>query len=345
MHLSPEFGYTLKAIEDDGFQIRERIEMLLSSDTPEGIAKSVGMGVMGFAQCFARMGPDILLVLGDRFEMYSAAVAAVPFNFPIGHIAGGSVTVGAIDDVYRHSMTKISHFHFAETETYKRRIIQMGEQPERVFVTGALGLDNMKKLSLISWEELAGRYELAPNPRPLLVTFHPVTRDHGSTEEQTGELIAALTQLGLPVVFTYPNADTNGRIIIRMIEDFAAVNEHIHVVTNLSTIDYLSFMKHASAMVGNSSSGIVEAPSFKLPVVNIGIRQQGRIMPENVINVGHLSEEISDGIRRAVSTEFQDGLRDLVNPFGDGHASERIVDALKKVPIRGDLLGKVFFDN
>jgi len=344
MHLSPEFGLTVRAIEQDGFEIGERIEMLLSSDTPEGIAKSMGLGTIGFAQAYARLRPDILLVLGDRFEMHAAVVAALPFKIPVAHIHGGESSEGLIDESIRHSITKMSHLHFASTEFYARRIVQMGEEPWRVVVSGAPSLDNLHNVRLLSRQELEDRYGLRLTDQILLVTYHPVTLEYEHTEAHVRELLAALEELDFTIVFTFPNADTQGRLIIDMIEKFAARHERAQVAVNLGTQGYFSLMAQATAMVGNSSSGIIEAASFKLPVVNIGNRQRGRVCGKNVIHVGYDRVEILNGIKKATSPEFRASLVDLVNPYGDGHAAERIVDKLKHVEINDRLLLKRFHD-
>jgi len=225
MHLSPEFGLTVKMIEADGFDIAERVEMLLSSDSPEGIAKSIGVGVIGFAQAYSRQRPDILLVLGDRFEMYAAVLAALPFKIPVAHIHGGEVTHGAIDDALRHSITKLSHVHFVSTEEYARRVMQLGEEPWRVIVSGAPSLDNLKTVNLFTTQELEAQYDIRLQPPPLLVTFHPVTLEYERTELQISELLAALADSALPVVFTQPNADTSGRVIHRMIAEYVRTQD------------------------------------------------------------------------------------------------------------------------
>lgn len=344
MHLSPEFGLTVRAIEQDSFEIGDRIEMLLSSDTPEGIAKSTGLGVIGFAQAYSRFRPDILLVLGDRFEMLSAVIAAVPFKIPVAHIHGGESTEGAIDEVIRHAITKMSHLHFVATEAYARRVIQMGEEPWRVVVTGAPSLDNLRRMRLLSREELEQRYGLDLSAPFLLVTYHPVTLEYEKTEEQVRELLAALKEVDLNLIFTYPNADTSSRTVIRMIHDFVSHCPRARIMVNLGTQAYFSLMKYATAMVGNSSSGIVEAASFKLPVVNIGNRQQGRVRSKNVIDVSCHRTEIMAAIKTAVSPEFRAGLQDIDNPYGDGHASERIVAKLKRLTLNDELLKKRFHE-
>jgi len=344
MHLSPEFGLTVKAIEDDGFDIGERVEMLLSSDTPEGIAKSMGLGTMGFAQVYARFRPDILLVLGDRFEMHAAAVAALPFKVPVAHIHGGELTQGAIDDALRHSMTKLSHLHFVSTQEYAQRVIQLGEEPWRVVACGALSLDNLPTTRLLNREEFADQFGITLPGKFLLVTYHPVTLEYDQTERQVGELVAALDAVGLPVLFTMPNADTEGRVIRRLIEEFLFKHPDSKGIENLGTQGYFSAMALATAMVGNSSSGIIEAASFSLPVVNVGTRQRGRLRGRNVIDIGYTHPEILAGIKKATSSGFRESFSNLVNPYGNGHAAERIVDRLKKVKLDDRLLQKYFYE-
>ena len=344
MHLSPDFGLTVRAIEADGFEIAERVEMLVASDTPQGIAKSIGLGVIGFSQAFARSRPDILVILGDRFDMYAAAVAALPFQIPVAHIHGGEVTYGAIDDALRHSMTKLSHLHFVSTQTYKQRVEQLGEEPWRITVSGAPGLDHLHSLQFLTAAELERRYHLLLDPPPLLVTFHPVTLEYEQVEWQVDELLSALEASDLPVVFTMPNADTGNSVVRKKIIEFSETHSRIWRLDNLGTQAYFSMMKHAAAMVGNSSSGIIEAASFKLPVVNIGSRQGGRIRAANVIDAGYDHQEIQHAIQKATAPAFREALRDLQNPYGDGQAAERIVECLKTVRLDERLLAKRFFD-
>jgi len=343
-HLSPDFGLTVREIERGGFPIGDRVEMMLSSDTPEGVAKSMGLGTIGFAQAYARSRPDILLVLGDRFEMHAAVVAALPFGIPVAHIHGGELTLGAMDDALRHSITKMSHLHFVATEDYARRVIQMGEEPWRVLVSGSPGLDGLLSTPLLSREELERRYRLDLSAPFLLVTYHPVTLEIEQLETQMNELLAALDEVGMTTVFTYPNADTRSRLVIQMTREYAAARPHVRVVVNLGTPGYVSAMRFAAAMVGNSSSGIIEAASFQLPVVNIGSRQQGRARGRNVIDVGYGRQEIVAGIRRAISPEFRASLVGLVNLYGDGHAAERIVRRLKEVELDDRLFRKRFYE-
>ena len=343
-HLSPEFGSTVQGIEADGFPVADRVPMLVSSDSPEGIAKSIGLGVIGFSQAFARSRPDLLVVLGDRFEMYAATLAALPFLIPVAHIHGGEVTMGAIDDALRHSMTKLSHLHFVSTAAYGRRVEQLGEEPWRIVVSGAPGLDNLAGLYLLSAAQLEARFGFPSEPAPLLVTFHPVTLELDQVEPQTQALLSALEEIGRPVVFTQPNADTGGRRVGQMIAAFVAAHPFAHYVDNLGLTGYFSLMNVAAAMVGNSSSGIIEAPSFGLPVVNIGTRQTGRVKAGNVIDVAPDRAEIVNGIRQALLPEFRARLRGAANPYGDGHASQVIVERLKAVPLDSRLTTKRFCD-
>jgi UDP-hydrolysing UDP-N-acetyl-D-glucosamine 2-epimerase len=342
MHLSPDFGLTARAIEADGFRIDSQIETLLSSDSPEGIAKSMGLGTIGFAQAYTRISPDILLVLGDRFEMHAAVVAALPFTIPVAHIHGGELTEGAIDDAIRHSITKMSHLHFVATETYAQRVIQMGEEPWRVVVSGAPSLDNLRDIRLLGRSELEERYGVDLQGPFFLITYHPVTLEQEQTERQIEALLSALEQTDGTLVFTYPNADVGGRLIIDKVHDFVARQQRAYFLVNLGTQGYFSMMRHAAAMVGNSSSGIIEAASFKLPVVNVGNRQKGRVRGRNVIDVGYSREGILSGISKATSPVFRRAISDLVNPYGDGQAAERIVDKLKRVRLDNTLLLKRF---
>jgi UDP-hydrolysing UDP-N-acetyl-D-glucosamine 2-epimerase len=342
MHLSPEFGNTVTDIESDGFEIAAKIEMLLSSDSPEGVAKSIGLGVLGFAQAYARERPDLLLLLGDRFEMLSAAVAALPFGMPLAHIHGGESTEGAMDEAIRHSITKISHLHFSSTEAYAKRIIQMGEEPWRVTVSGAPALDNLAKMLLLKKEVLEQRFGFSLKDPTLLVTYHPVTSEAEDTSHHIEELLAALNQSGFALIFTAPNADHQGRTILQKIQDFVLHHPRAWFVANLGQQGYFSLMGQVAAMVGNSSSGMIEAASFDLPVVNIGSRQRGRVHGQNVLNVGYERKEISEGIQRATQPSFKLGLATMKNPYGDGQAAEKIVNKLKNVPLNRELLVKQF---
>jgi UDP-N-acetylglucosamine 2-epimerase (non-hydrolysing)/GDP/UDP-N,N'-diacetylbacillosamine 2-epimerase (hydrolysing) len=347
MHLAPEFGNTIDEIRADGLEIALSVDLSLSSDRPGSIARSMGLGTIGFAQAYEWLRPDILVVLGDRFEMQAAALAAVPFLMPIAHIAGGALSGGAIDDAFRHAITKLSNLHFVETEPYARRVVQMGEEPWRVHMTGALGLDNLREVQPMPLDELNRRFDLelsADNP-PLLVTFHPVTREYAETGRYMETLLAALAACDRPLVFTYPNADTSGRMVIEMIEGFVRQCPRACCVPHFGTAGYYGLMAQAAAMVGNSSSGIVEAASFKLPVVNVGTRQLGRLAPDNVLATGYERDEILDAIRKVTTPEFRDGLRTLVNPYGDGRAAERMVEVLRSIELgTSRLIQKTFHD-
>lgn len=342
MHLSPEFGSTVRTVEDDGFDIVARVETLMSSDSPEGISKAMGLGAIGFGQAFAGFRPDILLVLGDRFEMHAAVVASLPFNIPVAHIHGGESTEGLIDEPIRHSITKMSHLHFVSTETYGQRVIQMGEEPWRVTVTGAPALDHLGQLPFLSLECLNQVHGFDLAAPTLLVTYHPVTLGYQDTNTHVENLLGALDATELNLIFTYPNADTNSRSIIEMVRNFAEDRPKCRVAVSLGTQVYFSLMNNVTAMVGNSSSGIIEAASFHLPVVNIGDRQRGRLHGNNVIDVGNGRDEIAGGIEKARSAGFRAQISKETNPYGDGHAAERIVDTLKSVTIDQDLLLKRF---
>jgi UDP-N-acetylglucosamine 2-epimerase (non-hydrolysing)/GDP/UDP-N,N'-diacetylbacillosamine 2-epimerase (hydrolysing) len=343
-HLLPEFGNTVNAIEADGFTVAERVEMLTASDQPEGIAQSMGLGLIGFANVYARSRPELLVVLGDRFEMHAAALAALPFRIPVAHIHGGEETVGAIDNSLRHSITKLSHIHFASTTEYAHRLIQLGEEPWRVIVCGAPSLDNLNHTTLLSASELKDLHSIETEIPPLLVTYHPVTLEFEQTEFQTVELLAALDSVALPVIFTMPNADSGGRLIRQLIRDQLPVHPDWQMAENLGTQGYFSVMARAAAMIGNSSSGIIEAASLELPVVNIGTRQLGRLCPDNVINVDYNRGDIARAIVQATSPNFKRGLSGMRNPYGNGEAAGVIASVLKTVPLDEKLLKKPFFD-
>lgn len=344
MHLAPEHGLTVRAIEVDGFAIAERVEGLLADDSAAGIAQSMGLTTQGFARAFARSRPDLLLVLGDRFEMHAAALAALPFTIPLVHIHGGELTAGAIDDALRHSLTKLSHLHFVATEAYAARVRQLGEEPWRVTVSGAPGLDALAGFVPLAAAELEARIGLPLDPAPLLVTFHPVTLEPGQAGQQLTELLAALDLAGLPVLFTAPNADAGGRLIVSLLADYVARRPQTRLVTSLGSAGYFSLMTHAAAMVGNSSSGLIEAPSFALPVVNVGDRQEGRVRAANVLDVGYGRQQIAAAIARATEPAFRKSLAGLPNPYGDGRAAARIIEVLKTVAIDPRLLKKRFCD-
>ncbi len=341
-HLDPEFG-TVRDIEADGFPIAARVEMTVASDRPEGAAESMGLGLTRFAEAFVSLRPDLVLVLGDRFEMFAAAVAALPLRIPVAHIHGGELTQGVIDDALRHATTKLSHLHFVATEAYGRRVRQMGEEAWRVMLTGSPAVDNLLATRPMPREELSARYGVTADPAPLLVTYHPVTLEYESTDRQVEALLAALQIVERPVVFTAPNADPGGRHIRQRLAAFAAAHPWSRLVEHFGSEGYAGMMAMAAAMVGNSSSGLIEAASFGLPVVNIGRRQDGRIRARNVIDVVDDRNSIVAGIRTALSAEFRAGLAGLRNPYGDGRAAERIVEALAQADLHR-LIPKRFAD-
>lgn len=342
MHLAPEFGRTAEAIEADGFPITARVEMLEPGDSPEAVAVSVGKGVAGFAGAYASTRPDLLVVLGDRFEMLAAAVAALPFTLPVAHIHGGEVSEGAMDNQIRHAITKMAHLHFVSSELHARRIARMGEEAWRIHTVGAPGLDRIRGMEFLSREALAKALEIAPAGRWLVVTFHPVTLEYRETASHVEELLAALDKVDGTLVITYPNADTAGGTIIRRIEEFAAHRPRVRLARNLGDRVYLSLLRHADAMVGNSSSGLIEAPSVGLPVVNIGSRQRGRLRGANVIDVDYRRDAILDGIERALDPSLRGALSGMANPYGDGRAAPRIVEVLRSVALGSSLIQKRF---
>jgi len=344
MHLAEEHGLTIREIEADGWEIATRVEALPASDDPVAIAGAIGASVAGFADAFARLRPDIVLVLGDRYEMLAAVVAALPLTLPVAHIHGGESTEGLIDEGIRHATTKLSHLHFPATEHYARRIVQMGEEPWRITMAGAPGLDAIASLEPLGREELEDLAGMSLGDGALLVTYHPVTLEPEQVEARVDALLEALDRAGLDVLFTAPNADTHNRAVTRGIEGYVAAHPGSSLVANLGSRAYLSVLGHVRALVGNSSSGIIEAASFRLPVVNVGRRQQGRLRAANVIDAEDDAGEIAAAIARATSDEFRAGLVGLVNPYGDGHAAERIVARLAEVPLDDRLLMKRFYD-
>ena len=345
MHLSPEFGLTYRQIEKDGFKINRKIEMLLSSDTPVGISKSMGLGMIGFAEAYADLKPDIVVLLGDRFEIFSAASATMIARIPIAHLHGGETTEGAFDEAIRHSITKMSHLHFTATEEYRRRVIQLGEDPARVFNVGGLGIDNIKKLKLMDREEFEGSIDFKLDSKNIMITFHPVTLEHATTREQFQNLLDTLDELkDTKIIFTKPNADTEGQIITQMIDEYVSRNKYEAIsFVNLGQLRYLSAMQFIDGVVGNSSSGLAEAPTFKIGTINIGDRQRGRIKADSVIDCKPTKGSILAAIRKLYSKEFQDKLKNVKNPYGEGGATEKIKKILKEKDI-ADILKKEFYD-
>ena len=341
-HLLPQFGLTVREIESDGYDTSERVEVPLSGDTPAAIVTSSAQAMIGLAECYTRLRPDLLMVLGDRFEMHAAVSAAAPFLIPVAHIHGGELTEGAIDDSLRHSITKMSHLHFAATEVYANRIKHMGEEPWRITVSGAPSLDNLNGFQPLDDSTLAERFGLTLDEPFLLATYHPVTLENEAPETKLDQMLLALGKVDMPVVFTYPNADAGSSKIISRVEAYVSQTRRGWLLPSLGSEGYFSLMSRAAAMVGNSSSGIIEAASFHLPVVNIGNRQQGRVRAANVIDVGDGQQEIEKGLRRALDPNFRSSLANLQNPYGDGHAAERIVDKIQSVELNQGLLKKHF---
>jgi GDP/UDP-N,N'-diacetylbacillosamine 2-epimerase (hydrolysing) len=344
MHLSPEFGLTYRDIENDGFLIDRKVEMLLSSDTPTGLAKSMGLGLIGFGEALQQLQPDLMLVLGDRFEVFSAVAAALVARIPVAHVHGGEATEGAIDEAIRHSITKMSHLHFVAAEEYRKRVIQLGEQPDRVFLVGGLGVDNITKLTLLDRPALEASLGFKLGPKNLLITFHPVTLEKNTAARQMAELLAALETLeDTHLIFTMPNADTDGRALFGMVKTFVAGRANARAYTSLGQLRYLSCIPHVDAVVGNSSSGLTEVPSFRKATVNIGERQRGRLRAESVIDCNPDRQAIHAALRQLCAPAFQATLRTVRNPYGEGGASAKIVRVLQN-ELPESMLKKTFHD-
>ncbi len=344
MHLSPEFGLTAKEIEADGYRIDRKIEMLLSSDTSVGISKSIGLGMIGFADALSELRPDLLLVLGDRFEILAAATSALIARIPIAHLHGGEATEGVIDESIRHSITKMAHLHFVAAEEYRQRVIQLGEDPKTVFTVGGLGIDNIMRLKLLNRNELEKAINFKFCPRNLLITFHPVTLEQNTSAQQIDELLAALGELKeTGLIFTMPNADTDGRILFRKIERFCNVHPNAKSYTSLGQLLYLSCVSHVDGVVGNSSSGITEVPSFNKATVNVGDRQRGRLKAPSIIDCEPTFSSIMQAINYGLSSEFQEKIKTSRNPYGEGGASLAIVQKLEQISF-DNILKKFFYD-
>lgn len=345
MHLSPEFGLTYKKIEEDGFQIDEKVEMLLSSDTPVGIAKSIGLGLIGFADAFARLKPDILVVLGDRYEIFAVAQAAMTARIPIAHIHGGETTAGAIDEAMRHAITKMAHFHFTAAEVYRKRVIQLGEIPERVLNYGAPGLDSLKKITLLDKNAFEKAIDFQLGTLSFLVTYHPTTLSSEGPGKPFDELLKAIGHFSeAKIIFTKANADTSGRIINQKIDEFAEINPfRVKVFTSMGQHLYLSAIKNTDIVMGNSSSGLVEVTALRKPTVNIGARQNGRLKADSVIDCEEKEQAIVLAIKKGLSQEFKKKLENVVCPYGQGDASSNIKEYLKTVSL-DNILMKQFYD-
>ena len=345
MHLSPEFGLTYKSIEEDGFVIDEKVEMLLSADTDVAVVKSTGLGMIGFADALRRLEPDLIIILGDRFEIFAAASAAYLMKLPIAHLHGGELTEGATDDALRHAITKMSYLHFTSTETYRKRVIQLGEDPARVYNFGAIGIDAIKNLNLLPKDQLEASLGIKLGARILLVTYHPVTMEHHTAALQMEELTMALQDfVDCTIIFTMPNADADGRIIMQKIDDFVSKNEFAFAFKSLGQLSYLSVMNIASVVIGNSSSGIIEAPSLGVPTINIGDRQKGRLSSTTVTDVVAEKNAIKAAIVHALQPEYKDWCTKQTNPYGDGGTSTKILGTIETMNNITDLKKK-FYDN
>jgi UDP-N-acetylglucosamine 2-epimerase (non-hydrolysing)/GDP/UDP-N,N'-diacetylbacillosamine 2-epimerase (hydrolysing) len=344
-HLSPEFGFSYKQIEEDGFIINEKLEILLSSDTAIGMAKSLGLALIGFADAFQRLQPDMIVILGDRYEIMAAAQAAMLMRIPIAHISGGESTEGVVDEAIRHAITKMSHMHFVAAEDYRKRVIQLGENPARVLNYGDPGLDNIKKLPLLSRNELEKEIDFKLGELNFLVAYHPATLEVGNPEDRARELLAALESYpDAHVIMTGSNADTGGRCISRLLKAYACDREgRVSFYTSLGQLRFLSAMKHCQVVIGNSSSGIVETPALKTATVNIGDRQKGRLKAASIIDCRENRQDITAAIDRALSPEFQRQLPGVQSLYGDCNASRRIKEELKHINLDG-VLRKKFYD-
>ncbi|ELE9014962.1 UDP-N-acetylglucosamine 2-epimerase (hydrolyzing) [Enterobacter cloacae] len=343
MHLSPEFGSTWQQIERDGFAIDEKIEILLSSDTPVGTAKSIGLGVLGFADALSRLKPDVLIILGDRFEALAVAQTAMILRIPVLHLHGGEITEGAYDDAIRHAITKLSYLHCTSTEEYKKRVIQLGEDPIRVANVGAIGLDHIKRSHFLSLEKLSVSLNFKLTHPYFLVTYHPVTLGKESPEESFNALLEALDSYpNYQVILTYPNADDGGRKIIPLLEAYASSQPNrVLAIPSLGQLRYLSAVKHAAAVIGNSSSGIIEVPAFDVPTVNIGDRQKGRLAAKSVLNCPADSQSIINTIKVAITRSYKGPNERITNPYGQGNASSKIIEMIKSMNFERS---KIFYD-
>lgn len=344
-HLSPEFGSTIDRIREDGFKVDRSFDLELFGDKVLDITHSLALALEGFAASFQTLKPDLILILGDRFEILGAATAALIANIPVAHLHGGELSEGAIDDAIRHAVTKLSHLHFAAAEPYQNRIIQLGEQPERVFMVGGLGIDNINKIDLLTRPELEKAIGFPFNQHNLLITYHPETLDAGKAGEQIVELLAALDKLAdTHLIFTMPNADTGHRIIVQKIQSFVQSRESKAIlIPSMGQVNYLSTMKLVDAVVGNSSSGIIEAPSLHIGTVNIGKRQDGRIRAASVIDCDTSEEEITQAFEKLYSRDFQELLKNVENPYGTGGAAGKILSVLQTTDF-SDLIIKRFYD-
>lgn len=344
MHLSPEFGLTVNEIKSHGFVVDRCVEMLVSSDTPTGITKSIGLGLTGFADVIEDLEPDLVLILGDRYEILAAAISAMIARVPLAHLHGGEATEGSIDEAIRHSITKMSHLHFVATDEYRNRVIQLGEQPDNVYQVGGLGIDNISNLELLERKTLEESLGFQFKEKNLLITFHPVTLESKSSKFQMAELLSALDDLeDTYLIFTMPNSDTDGRILFQQIEKFVSEHNNASVFTSLGQLKYLSCIAQVDAVIGNSSSGLTETPSFKKATINIGDRQRGRMKAASVIDCLPERSAIINALEKIYLDEFQQKLKSIVNPYGEGGASELIIEILESASL-DNIVKKSFYD-
>ena len=344
MHLSANFGFTYKQIEKDGFIIDYKVEDHLSGDTAEAITKAIGVGMIGFAEAYEKLNPDLIVVLGDRSEILAAATSAMIKGIPIAHLHGGETTEGAYDEGIRHAITKMSYLHFTSSELYRRRVIQLGEAPDRVFNVGAIGIDSIKSLNLLNKSGFEKSINASLHKKNVLITFHPVTLENSTSDKQFSELLKSLDKLeDTLLIFTKPNSDKDGRVIIKMIDEYVRQNQYKAIAfTSLGQLRYLSALKYVDFVIGNSSSGIYEIPVFKIPTINIGDRQKGRLMPISVINCEPNQNEIDKAIDKALSKSFNTEIQNQKSIFGEGDTTSKIIDILKKVKIED--IKKSFYD-
>jgi GDP/UDP-N,N'-diacetylbacillosamine 2-epimerase (hydrolysing) len=343
MHLSEDFGMTVDEIENDDFEINDKIEILTYRDSSLGVSQSMADALLGFAEAFHRLKPDLVLVLGDRYEVFSAATAAHVARIPIAHIHGGESTEGLIDEAFRHSITKMSQLHFVAAKEYRQRVIQLGENPEKVFLVGGLGIDGINNLKLLDKKTLENKLDFEFGIKNLLVTFHPVTLENLTAKNQMKELLMALSELkDTKIIFTMPNSDTESKTIFQLIQDFVQYNPNAKSYYSLGQQKYFSTIMYVDAVVGNSSSGLLEVPSFKKPTVDIGDRQRGRIKAKSVISCEPKTEDIRRAIKELYSANFQNTLQEVESPFGKGGASQKILTILESVHFK-DLLKKEFY--
>lgn len=345
MHLSPEFGLTYKEIEQDGFFINKKVQMLISSDTENATVKSIGLASIGFADAYEDLNPDLILLLGDRYEMLAAVTAALIYKIPVAHLHGGEITEGAYDDAIRHAVTKMSHLHFTSTDEYRDRVIQLGESPDRVFNVGALGVENVINTPLLSKEKLEDNLKFELGEKLFLVTYHPTTLSNISTEEQFRNLLTALDEYpDYKIIFTMPNSDTDGHTIMNLINDYVADNKNRAIAfQSLGKVRYFSVLPHVRAVIGNSSSGIIEVPSFGIPTLNIGERQKGRLAAPSVVQCGTNIDDINSGLKKVLSDEVIGIAYKKVNPYMKEQTSLNILETLRTYPL-DKIINKAFYD-